>query len=145
MKKPIKERAQERIENKPISGFINLKSYKLKQAISILTREIDTISDVKSWAQRANVSKSWLNEAIKEAYCKSPKDILKEVRYEKIILVLCEDIEATCYCIAKDPGLSSGDALRMFLNRHHQTNFKKLRRRILNDNFEIEQIWLKAI
>lgn len=124
-------------------GLSPLNGYRIKKTIKVLIHQIDSIPNVKSWARQSKVSRGWLYKSTKEYYGLSPKEILCEVRYEKIIQLLQNDVEATCYSIAKESGLSSEDALRMFLKRHWDTNFRKLRRKILTGAIKRKWKWLQ--
>lgn len=123
--------------------FKPFNEYKAENTLSVLTNNIESIPDVQSWAEKAQVSKNWLSKTMKDAYGMLPKDILREARYEKIIQLICNNIEATAYCIAKDSGLPSENSLRMFLLRYKQTNFRELRRQILTDELSLEWKWLQ--
>ncbi|MTI89024.1 MAG: AraC family transcriptional regulator [Balneolaceae bacterium] len=89
------------------------------------------------------MSRGWLAKVMKTSCGLSPKEVLRQVRYEKIVQLMENDIEATSYSIAKDSGLSSEDALRMFLRRHYDTNFRGLRRQIINGKLQMEWQWLE--
>jgi len=123
--------------------FNSFNRHKAENVLAILTRHIACIPDVKSWAARAGVSRSWLVKAMKETYGLLPKEILREVRHEKVVQIMQEDAEATSYCIAKEAGFPSEDSLRMFLHRHYETNFRELRRQMLNDELPMKWKWLE--
>lgn len=118
--------------------------YKAEKAVQILIENIEAISNVQSWALKVKVSRGWLCKAMKEDYEKTPHEIIREVRYEKMLQVLENNIEATCYCVARNSDLPTEDALRMFLRRYKGTNFRKLRRKILTGDFEMEWKWLEG-
>lgn len=69
---------------------------------------------------------------MQEVYGLSPLEILQEVRYKKIVLLLENDLTVTGYCIAKETGFSSEDSFRMFLRRNYDTNLNTLREEILS-------------
>ncbi|MTI89349.1 MAG: helix-turn-helix transcriptional regulator [Balneolaceae bacterium] len=135
----IKQEPKSESTTTELSAF---NSYKAKKTVRILVHEIESIPDVKSWSRQSNVSRGWLVKVMKGSYGLSPKEVLRQVRYERIVQLLENDVEATSYSIAKDSGLSSGDALRMFLRRHHDTNFRCLRRQIINGKHQVEWQWL---
>ena len=120
------------------------RDYKFAKAIKILTNNIESIPNVHNWAIKSNISRGWLCKMAKIKYGMLPMEILREVRFEKIVQLMENNIEATCYSIAKDSGLSSAAALRMFLTRHYSTNFKKLRLKLLNDELQIAWKWLNV-
>jgi|AntRauTorcE11897_2_1112592.scaffolds.fasta_scaffold00117_23 AraC-like DNA-binding protein len=129
------------LKGKDLDSF---NKYKSEKAVQVLIANIDAIPNVQSWALKVKVSRGWLCKAMKENYEKTPNEIIREVRYEKMIQVLGSDIEATCYCVARDSGLPTGDSMRMFLKRYKGTNFRKLRRNILSDNLDVEWQWLEG-
>lgn len=63
----------------------SFKKYKVKKVLALLTSDIDSIKTVNDWAEKAEVSKSWLAKAMKDTYGMLPKEILKKVRFEKIV------------------------------------------------------------
>ena len=127
------------------SEFNSFNRYKAEKAVQILIENIEAISNVQSWASKVRVSRGWLCKSMKENYEKTPNEIIREVRFEKMVQVLGSDIEATSYCVAKNSGLPTEGALRMFLRRYKRTNFRKLRRNILANKLEVEWQWLESM
>lgn len=109
--------------------------------VGILVNKISRIRSVKDWAKEAATTKRTLYRIVLQRYDKTPGAILKEVRYEQIIILMKHDLRAGAYCIALDSGFSSEAALRMFLRRRYGTNVRTLRREILSGKFQIEWVW----
>lgn len=118
-------------------------NWKSEQVLAKARCEIKHIQNVNDWAQLSGVSRSWLYTTMKSLYDKTPKQIIKEIRKEKVLQLLEKDIEETAMCLALDSGLQSEDSLRMFLRRNWDTNITKLRNDIITNEFEPEYKWLK--
>ena len=131
------------IQKNIIPAIHSFNSYKAEKAIQVLIENIDSIPDVQNWARKANISRGWLCKTMKTTFGKLPNKIIREVRYEKIVQLMDNNVEATSYSIARESGLTSGDALRMFLTRHRDTNFRKLRKKILTGDLEMKWMWLE--
>jgi len=114
-------------KNKPIT----LNGIRAERFVRVLINEIANVRSVKDWAKETTTPESSLNRIIKHRYHKTPGDILNEVRYEHIIMLMKEDPETGAYCIALESGLRSEAAMRMFLRRCYDTNIRSLRRKIL--------------
>lgn len=108
----------------------------------MLVEEITTIRTVQQWAEKARTSESTLKRWIMETFGKTAGEILKEVRYEKVLQEIDQDIDACAYGIAVDSGFGSEDALRMFLRRNYDTNVTSLRGQIIIGEPRIEWKWL---
>lgn len=76
-------------------NFNSFNRYKAEKALAILTSHIDSIKTVNDWVEKAEVSKSWLAKAMKETHGMLPKEILQKVRYEKVVQLMQNDVEAT--------------------------------------------------
>src|SRR5690554_1530952 len=122
----------------------SLSNYKAEYAVRVLVHKIDTIQSVLQWAETIDKSRTCLSSIIQETYNLLPKEVLREVRYEQIVWLMQNDLEAICYSIARDAGFPSEAALRMFLTRHYATNFSKLRLQLLSDKLQIEWKWLEV-
>lgn len=95
----------ERGSVKQINKSKTLLEYKAKQAVRLLEQRIEEITDVQGWAAEAGVSREWLYKSMKTVYGKSPKIILREVRYEKVVRLIREHgTEAGCYLVAVGAG-----------------------------------------
>ncbi|MGK7371247.1 MAG: hypothetical protein ACNS64_13640, partial [Candidatus Halalkalibacterium sp. M3_1C_030] len=57
---------------------------KAEQALQVLAREIAQIRYVKDWADKTGYTTSILNELVKRYFRTNSKQVLKEVRYNKI-------------------------------------------------------------
>lgn len=115
-----------------------------ERMVGVLMKEITNVRSVKDWAEETTTPESSLYRIIKKRFNKTPCNIIKEIRYEKIILLIKKDEEACAYCIALDSGFSSEDALRMFLRRCHGTNIRTLRREILSGKLRMKWRWLNG-
>ncbi|MFA5670428.1 MAG: hypothetical protein WC967_14405 [Balneolaceae bacterium] len=122
----------------------SLSNYKAEYAVRVLIHNISSIRNVLQWAEVINISQTWLIKIIQETYNFLPKEVLREVRYEQIVWLMQNDLDAICYSIARDAGFPSEAALRMFLTRHYATNFSKLRLQLLSDKLQIEWKWLEV-
>lgn len=113
--------------NKPLKV-----KYKATMSSQILRKNIAEIASVNDWADKVGVSRNWLNYVIKHYYGMVPKVYLRKIRFKKIIsLIVKFGIQANSYSVALDSGLRNDDALYKFLSRHYDTNFKKLKRSVL--------------
>lgn len=107
-------------------------AYKCEQAIRVLDERIAAIPDVQAWACEAGVSRRWLSKIMLEVYDKHPKIIIREMRYEKVVWLICDEgVEAGCYSIAVDAGFNSVSGLSKFLSKYHDTNFTNLKADLL--------------
>lgn len=114
-------------QNKPLKI-----KYKATLSSQILRKNISEIATVNDWADKVGVSRNWLNYVIKHYYGIVPKVYLRKIRFKRIIsLIVKNGIQASSYSVALDSGLRNDDALYKFLNRHYETNFKKLKRSVL--------------
>jgi methylphosphotriester-DNA--protein-cysteine methyltransferase len=73
---------------------------------------------------------------MKQQFGKSPKKILREMRFSIIIKCLNEDLEMTGYCVALEAGLKDEKALYKFLSTHFDTSLTTIRKEILQDLLE---------
>jgi methylphosphotriester-DNA--protein-cysteine methyltransferase len=119
-----------------------LLQYKVKKALKTLSENVDSIPNVQSWANESSLSVSKLAVLTKRFYKKTPGEILREARYEKIVQSIEQDPLTGAYCVALDSGFSSEAALRMFLRRRFDTNFRSLRKDILSGIVGIEYNWI---
>lgn len=110
--------------------------YKVKKAVSLLRKEIETISSVQKWAEEAGVSRRWLCKAMKKVYGHPPKVIIRKIRYEMILDCMDEDPEISGYCLAKEVGMSDEKALYKFLSVHFDSSLTQLRIKYVRKNLE---------
>src|SRR6056297_3480127 len=133
-------------ENKPANIAQQAKSlteYRCQQAVRVLREQIVEIPNVRSWAADAGVSRRWLCKSMKAVYGKPPKIILREVKYEKMVmLILDEGANATCYSVSVDAGFGSAKNGSRFLSSHFGTTFTKLKMDLLEGDSEIDFQWL---
>lgn len=130
--------------NQSINQLETLNGIRSERMVGVLTDEIARVRSVKDWAKEAEVSESSLYRVVSDGYGKTPGEILKEVRFEKVIKVMVQNAEVGAYCIALDSGFGSEAALRMFLRRRFDTNIRVLRRKILSGNLRMKWIWLNG-
>jgi len=113
---------------KPDKQVKPLIEYRCKQAIRMLRKRVAKIQNVKTWAEEVGVSRRWLCKSMKEVYGKPPKIILREVKYEKMVLLILEEgLDATCYSVAVDSGFGSAKNGSRFLSSHYDTTFTELK------------------
>lgn len=119
--------------------------FKVKKAINILLENVGKISTVQSWADEAGVSRRWLCKSMKKVYNKSPKIILREVKYEKVAKLIRKDgIEASCYCVAVDAGFTKAKNVSRFLSYFYNTTFTELKMDLLKEETQIDFLWLNG-
>jgi len=123
----------------------NLHGFKAERVVRVLVRESIGIRTVKEWAKEAGIAKSSLNNLMTDVYGQTPGDILKQVKYEKIIRTLCRDVNACAFSIAIDSDFSGEAAMRMFLRRRYNTNISTLREQLLQGRIMPEPKWLPGM
>jgi AraC-like DNA-binding protein len=117
---------------------------KLKTTLQVLDR-IESIPDVKSWADQAGVSREWLYKTMKAAFDKPPKIILREVKFEKVVRLIREHgLDAGSYPVAIGAGFRNEKALSAFLSSFYQTNFTLLKTEILQEREPVDYKWLNG-
>jgi transcriptional regulator GlxA family with amidase domain len=122
-----------------------LLQHKVKKVIEILVRNVDSIPDVQCWAKEAGVSRRWLCKSMKEVHGKPPKIILREVKFEKVVkLISGEGLNASCYSVAVDAGFKKSKNVSAFLSSYYDTNFTSLKMDLLNDEIQINFLWLNG-
>lgn len=106
---------------------------KAEESVQILVKEIVEIRSVKQWAESCYVSRSGLKKRMKKSFGKYPKQIMREIRFEIIcLLILKKGRSAQSIAIAYESGLgASSDAIYKFLSRHFDTTFTDLKNEIL--------------
>lgn len=113
--------------------------------IDILVKNVDSISDVRSWAKETGVSRRWLCKSVKAVYGKPPMIVLREVKFEKVVRFICGDgIDASCYSVVVDAGFKNSKNISMFLTSYYDTTFTALKVDLLNDDFQIDFLWLNG-
>lgn len=129
--------------NKTTNKPKTLLEYRTKQAVRLLEEHIADIPNVQYWAVKAGVSRSWLCKSMKVIYGKSPKIILREMKYEKVVRLIQEqNLEAGCYSIAVDAGFRNASALSKFLSAYHDSNFTELKTEIITEEEHLTFNWL---
>jgi len=132
-------------ENISINSAQRAKSlieYRCKQAILLLREHITEIPNVQSWAKQAGISRRWLCKSMKTVYGKPPKVILREVKYEKMVLLILEEgLDASCYSVAVDSGFGSAKNGSRFLSSHYNTTFTELKMDLLKEDIHINFLW----
>lgn len=125
--------------NKPRS----LLELKAEEAVCLLEERIADIPDVQTWAKKAGVSRRWLCKSMKAVYGKSPKIILREMKYEKVAWLICDEgLETGSYSVAVDAGFKSASGLSKFLSAYHNLNFTGLKAEIMTDEEHLTFNWL---
>lgn len=82
---------------------------------------------------------------MKAVYGKPPKIILREVKYEKMaLLILDEGVDASCYSVAVDSGFGTAKNGSRFLSAHYDTTFTELKMELLQENPQIDFLWLNG-
>lgn len=132
-------------ENRAVNSAQRAKSlieYRCRQAIRVLRERIDEIPNVRSWAKEAGVSRRWLCKSMKAVYGKPPKIILREVKYEKMVLLILEEgADASCYSVSVDSGFGNSKNGSRFLSSHYDTTFTELKIDLLKEDVQIDFLW----
>lgn len=120
--------------NEQVNKVSPLLAYKCEHSVRLLEERIADIPDVQTWASESGVSRRWLSKSMKLVYGKSPKIILREMKYEKVVWLISEEgVDASCYSVAVDTGFGNEIALSKFLKAFYETNFTKLKVEIVNE------------
>lgn len=109
---------------------------KAEQALQVLAREIAQIRYVKDWADKTGYTTSILNELVKRYFRTNSKQVLKEVRYNKICKLIEDDPNITSYSVACSCGLNDEQGLFKFLKRHFDTTYSEIRYEVLLKHFK---------
>lgn len=104
---------------------------KAEQALQLLAKEIAHIRYVKDWADKTGYTQSILNELVKRHFRSNSKQVLKEVRYNKICKLIEDDPNITSYSVACSSGLNDEQGLFKFLKRHFDTTYSEIRYEVL--------------
>lgn len=81
------------------------------------------------------MSRRWLCKSMKTVYGKTPKIILREMKYEKVVTLIREDgINANCYSVAIDAGFGKAKSVSRFLSSFFNTNFTELKIKLLQED-----------
>lgn len=130
-----------------INEYKSLNGHKIDKAVDFLIDEINNIRYVKDWANKFCVSYEWLKKNTKRNFGKSPKVIMREVRYETIIFLIRENgWESNSLHIAYKSGVgTTSDSLYKFLKWHYNTTFTRLKNEVLTKKYEINFAWLSCI
>jgi AraC-like DNA-binding protein len=98
----------------------------------ILLENIAQIRTVGEWAERAGCSPNWLGRCIKQLYGLLAREMLRSERYNRIVFVIRNNLEAYAAEVASLVAPHWNDkSLCDFLRRHYQTNFTTLRYMLL--------------
>lgn len=109
---------------------------KAEQALQVLAKEISSIRYVKEWAKEAGCTQSILNYLVKRYFRVNSKQLLKEVRYNKICKLIEENPNITSYSVACSCGLNDEQGLFKFLKRHYNTTYSDIRYEVLLKHFK---------
>lgn len=108
-----------------------IRNLKDERAFATLKKDLSAIPTVKKWASEAGVSRGWLYSAMVEFYGETPKLILRNLRFSKIIISIEKDRFATSFSIARQVGLRDDKALYKFLMSNFNMTFTDLRAKII--------------
>ncbi len=139
--------------HKPVMGrqknhiYESLNGCIIEKAVDTLIEEIANIRSVEDWSNHINLSYEWLKKWTKKYFGKSPGVIVREVRYDTIILLIMENgWESKSIYIAYKSGLgSNSDSLYKFLKSHYNTTFTRLKKEVLSKEFEVDFVWLTKV
>ena len=87
---------------------------------------------VNDWAEMTGCSRSWLGRCIKNHFGKTANRVLIEKRYKKIRAVIEDQPAATASFVAGTVAPWNDKRLCNFLIYHFDTNFTKLRYKVLS-------------
>lgn len=108
-----------------------LQQIQAELAIHILQSRIDKIRYVHDWAKETGYSTSKLCGLIKKYHKQNAKEVLRRVRYERVLKLLKNNPQITSYSVAVDCGLSNEHSLFKFLNRNFNTTYSELKSEVL--------------
>jgi len=114
-----------------------LNKLKAEQALQVLASEIESIRYVKDWADKMDYKQAVLNELTKRYFGINSKQVLKEVRYNKICELIEDDPNITSYSVAASTGLNDEQGLFKFLKRHFDTTYSEIRYEALLRHFRL--------
>lgn len=103
-----------------------------ENACRVLAENIQSIANVNDWAEMAGCSRSWLGRCIKKNFGKTANRVLIEKRYKKIRAVIEDHPAATASFVAGTVASWNDKRLCNFLIYHFDTNFTKLRYKVLS-------------
>src|SRR5690554_1631964 len=103
-----------------------------ENAYRVLAENIQSIANVNDWAEMAGCSRSWLGRCIKNYFGKTANKMLIEKRYKKIRAVIEDQPAATASFVAGSVAPWNDKRLCNFLIYHFDTNFTKLRYKVLS-------------
>ncbi|MCH8548670.1 MAG: hypothetical protein LAT80_07305 [Balneolaceae bacterium] len=106
---------------------------KAKRAVEILELNINKIRSVQDWAICIGTSRSWLVTTMRRVYGRSPKQIIREIRFKMIVKLIKEDRLIAGFAAAIDSGLRDDIALSKFLKLHFGLRFTELKKLIHGD------------
>lgn len=110
----------------PING------YSLEDAVDVLEHHLNRIPNVTVWAEFIGYSRSYFSTCFTKCYGETPSECLCRVRYKKLHRLIFRYPYRTSRAIAQELGLRNEQAMYKFLNRHYDTNFTKVRNKLLN-------------
>lgn len=123
-----------------------LVQYRASIAIKILRDNVESIPNVQVWADMVGVSRRWLSSTMKSAYGKSPKEILREIKFEKVVSLISEEgMKAGCFSVALDAGFKSAAGLSKFLTAFYALNFTTLKTEVISDVGQLTFNWLEDV
>ena len=108
-----------------------VKRLKAERALQLLAENLASIRYVKDWADITGYSQPILNELVKNHFGLSSKQLLKDVRFNKICEIIENDPDATSYSVACSAGLHDEQGLFKFLKRHFNTTYSEIRYEVL--------------
>src|SRR5690625_7037923 len=118
--------------------------FKCDKAVQLLRYGTFDIPDVQTWAEKAGVSRRWLCRSMKVVYGKPPKIILREMRYEKVVLSIREHgLNAGCYATAVAVGFSNDAALSRSLSSFYDTSFTIVKADSILGRIRVYFVWLR--
>ncbi|PAU92969.1 hypothetical protein CK503_13665 [Aliifodinibius salipaludis] len=77
-------------------------------------------------------SRCYFSTSFAEHFDETPHECLSRVRYTRLHKVILSYPHKTSRAIAVEIGLKDDQALYKFLNRHFDTNFTEIRKKLLN-------------
>ena len=87
----------------------------LRTAMIELESHLGEIFTVKEWADHMGYSRYYFSRKVKKKFGKSPKDLLTEMKLQKVKQQIQEDPEAIGYHIATEVGFPNERSLYKFL------------------------------
>lgn len=104
----------------------------IEQSVIMLEKHLEEIPNVIAWAAFMGFSRSYFCTSFTRYFGETPSEKLRSIRYKRVHKVVLRYPHESSNSITKRIGLNNEQALYKFLSRHYDTNFTKVRNKLLN-------------